>query len=519
MIEIRRALISCWDKTGLDELAGALHENGVKIISSGGTFKHLTASGFPVKAVEEVTGSPEVLEGRVKTLHPRIHAGILARRTPEHRSDLDMLGAVPIDLVVVNLYPFVEEALAKSRLVDQAIEFIDIGGPTLLRAAAKNHAYVVALYHPRQYSNFIKIIRENNGYVPTAYASQSAREIFFYTSWYDGQIQQYLAGVIGEDMLLPNYHSTHFQMVDTLRYGENPHQNAAVYQSYGQASQGLAGAAVLWGKPLSFNNYADIHAAYALVLELPDTACAIIKHTNPCGAAASSDNLLDAYTLALKGDPVSAFGGIVACNQPVDAVAAEAMHEIFFECIIAPDFSEAALDILKKKKNLRLLKMAPAVFSGDGRDTKHLNNTMLIQQADTGSSDPSAWETVTRKQPSAKELAALAFAWTICKHVKSNAIVLTRGREVYGVGAGQMSRIDSVRIASDKAQNAGRELSGLLLASDAFFPFRDGIDAAVAAGVTAVVQPGGSIRDAEVIQAADEHGISMVFTGKRHFKH
>ncbi len=519
MIQIQRALISCWDKTGLDSLAGYLHKRGVEIISSGGTAKYLTGCGIPVTPVDAVTGYPAVLDGRVKTLHPLIHAGILARRTEAHLEDLRNIGGAPIDLVVVNLYPFVPEAVEKQLPPEQAIEFIDIGGPTLLRAAAKNYAYVTALFDPGQYRGFLEHLEENAGRVAPAYARQRAREVFFYTAWYDGQIQAYLGQGVEEDRIRPDFVTLNLQKIQSLRYGENPHQGAAVYRPYGQPARGLAAADVLWGKPLSFNNYADIHAAYALALELPEIACAIIKHTNPCGAAVSDVSLADAFTRALRGDRLSAFGGIVACNHPVDAPAAEQMRTVFFECVIAPDFTAGALDILTRKKNLRLVKMDPERFAGDGRDVRFLNQTVLIQEMDEVGEDPQSWRVVTQKKPDATELAELAFAWKICKHVKSNAIVLTRDREIYGVGAGQMSRIDSVRLAREKAQQAGRQLAGLALASDAFFPFRDGIDEAVKAGVRAIVQPGGSVRDEEVITAADEHQISMVFTGIRHFKH
>ncbi len=519
MISIKRALLSCWDKTGLDALASALVRHGVEIVSSGGTADHLSANGMTVTKVEDVTGYPAVLNGRVKTLHPLIHAPILAKRSKSHLRDLEKMDAKPIDLVVVNLYPFVEEAVAKQLPLENAIEFIDIGGPTLLRAAAKNHAFVVALHRPDQYHGFMRQLAENNGKIAREFSRRCAREIFFYTAWYDGQIQAYLSRQNGETAVLPEQQAYFLRKKSELRYGENPHQAAAVYHQPGRAERGLAAAEVLWGKPLSFNNYVDVHAAYELALDLPDIGCAIIKHTNPCGAASCETSAADAFEKALRGDSMSAFGGIVACNRAIDAAAAEQMHKIFFECIIAPDFDEPALKILKTKKNLRLLKMEPGKFFGDGRDVKFLNDTVLIQQANNSVEDPRNWQVVTEKQPDSRETAELSFAWKIVKHVKSNAIVLIRDREIYGVGAGQMSRIDSVRIAREKALNAGRELKNLVMASDAFFPFRDGIDAAVEAGVTAIVQPGGSIRDKEVIDAANEHGLSMIFTGIRHFKH
>ncbi len=519
MISIKRALLSCWDKTGLDKLAKTLDEFGVEIISSGGTAEYLISKGITVTKVEDVTGYPAVLDGRVKTLHPLIHAPILAKRSESHLHDLEKLDAKPIDLVVVNLYPFVDEAVAKKLPPDKAVEYIDIGGPTLLRAAAKNHAYVIALHKPGQYNDFLKQLVENKGKISKKYSRKYAQEIFFYTAWYDGQIQQYLSQQNDESPVLPARQSFFLEKISGLRYGENPHQPAAVYRHFGKAERGLTTAEVLWGKPLSFNNYVDVHAAYELALDLPGIACAIIKHTNPCGAAISETSVADAFEKALRGDAMSAFGGIVACNRAIDAAAAEQIRKVFFECVIAPDFDESALEILQKKKNLRLLKMDPEKFFGEARDVKFLNDTVLIQQENDIIEDTQNWRAVTKIQPDAKTLAELVFAWKIVKHVKSNAIVLTRDREIYGVGAGQMSRIDSVQIAREKAQNAGRELKSLVMASDAFFPFRDGIDAAVAAGVIAIVQPGGSIRDDEVIEAANEHRLSMIFTGIRHFKH
>jgi phosphoribosylaminoimidazolecarboxamide formyltransferase/IMP cyclohydrolase len=519
MIKIKRALISCWDKTGLDYLCQSLHRQKVEIISSGGTASYISSLGIPVTPVEKITNYPETLNGRVKTLHPLIHAAILAKRTPEHLQDLQNIGAQPLDLVVVNLYPFVKEAVKKNLPFEQAVEFIDIGGPTLLRGAAKNCDYVVALSDPMQYTPFVSLFEKNNGQIPVAFSRKQAREIFYYTAWYDSQITSYFARNLQEDALLPEKEVLFLEKYQTLRYGENPHQPAAAYRVFGEELTGLSGAEVLWGKPLSFNNYVDIHAAYALALDLPDIACTIIKHTNPAGAASSTVCLSDAFQRALNCDRISAFGGIVAVNRPIDGITAELISKIFFECVVAPDFSSEALESLQKKKNLRLLKIDPAVFLNDQRDIKYLNKTVLIQQCDAIIEKPAEWQIVTKRKPTAVELKSLSFAWTVCKHVKSNAIVLAKGTEVYGVGAGQMSRIDSTRLAREKALTAGRTLSDIVLASDAFFPFRDGIDEAVKAGVTAIVQPGGSIRDLEVIDAANEHNISMLFTGIRHFRH
>lgn len=519
MLHIKRALISCWDKTGLAEFARNLRNFDIEIISSGGTADYLKDQDIPVIKVEEITGYPSTLGGRVKTLHPLIHAAILARQTPEHRQELEKLGVKPIQLVVVNLYPFVGEAVAKNLSPEEAVEYIDIGGPTLLRGAAKNHENVVALYNSAQYNDFLQNLKSYEGRIPADYRMKRAREIFFYTGWYDGQVQSYFGKMDESETLLPDFKTYFLKRSDVLRYGENPHQAAAVYQMFGNLPGGLDSMAQLGGKPLSFNNYVDVHAAYSLAVEFADPAVAIIKHTNPCGAAISRAGIADAFEKALRGDSLSAFGGIVACNRAVDAASAEKMAKIFFECIIAPDYEASALEILQKKKNLRLLKLDPQKFAGEGIEVKSLNGTFLLQQADQLKEDKKNWKVVTEKQPAEGEWKELEFAWILAKHVKSNAIVLSRDLELYGVGAGQMSRVDSVKISLMKAQQARRELKGLALASDAFFPFRDGIDEAVKAGVTAVIQPGGSIRDEEVIQAANEHNLSMIFTGIRHFKH
>jgi phosphoribosylaminoimidazolecarboxamide formyltransferase/IMP cyclohydrolase len=455
----------------------------------------------------------------VKTLHPVIHAAILAKQSPDHLDDLKELGVEPIQLVVVNLYPFVGEAMEKNLSPEDAVEFIDIGGPTLLRGAAKNYANIAALFNPDQYDEFLRHLKANRGGIPEDYRRKRAREIFFYTSWYDGQIESYFDKLDETPSVLPQFKTFHIRKADELRYGENPHQQAALYQNFGNGSRGLSGMEQLWGKALSFNNYVDVNAAYRLALEFNEPAVAIIKHTNPCGAALSHLGIADAFEKALRGDSLSAFGGIVACNRPVDAESAEKMSKIFFECIIAPNFGDAALEILQKKKNLRLLKLNPESFAEEETEIKYLSGTFLLQQADFLEEDPHNWEVVTRKHPGDDEWQELIFAWKVAKHVKSNAIVLTKDLELYGVGAGQMSRVDSVHIARMKAQQANRELHGLALASDAFFPFRDGIDEAAKSGAKAIIQPGGSIRDDEVIAAANEYNISMIFTKVRHFKH
>ncbi len=519
MINIRRALISCWDKTGLENLCSTLTQFNVEIISSGGTAEYLKKHDFAVTTVEKLTGSTEVLDGRVKTLHPAIHAGLLATQSAEHQKDLQRIDAQPLQLVVVNLYPFVEKAVEENLPLEKAVEYIDIGGPAMLRAAAKNFQNVIPVNDPSQYDEFIELLNSNQGQIPVEYSQERAREIFFYTSWYDGQIQGYFGQKNTETEKLPRYKSIFLMKKDDLRYGENPHQAAAFYQPAMQLPQGLSSMKQLWGKQLSFNNYMDVNAAYELVLEFTDSAVTIIKHMNPCGAAISKNSLKDAFQRARQGDPLSAFGGIVALNRSVDAQTATSISETFFECIIAPDFDSDALDILQKKKNLRLLKLSPDNCRGNYQEIKSVNSAYLFQETDKIEEDVTNWQVVTEKQPDTEMLADLRFLWKVCKHVRSNAIVIGKNQEVYGVGAGQMSRVDSVEISISKAQKAGRPLKGALLASDAFFPFRDGIDKAVEAGVRGIIQPGGSIRDKEVIQAANEHELVMLFTGTRHFRH
>jgi phosphoribosylaminoimidazolecarboxamide formyltransferase/IMP cyclohydrolase len=519
MIEIQRAIISCWDKIGLDDLCNQLVNNDVEIISSGGTAEYLRSIDIPVIQVEELTKSPEILKGRVKTLHPVIHSGILSDRTDEHSQDLQRIGAIPIELVIVNLYPFVEKAIEQNLSLDKAIEFIDIGGPTLLRAASKNYMNVIALHNPAKYHEFLEIFNSNNGKIPLEYSIKSAREVFFYTSYYDGQIQKYFGKYIDEGKSLSPLMNLHLEQSDMLRYGENPHQSGAVYRYSGQEPRGILAMNQLWGKQLSFNNYMDINAAYSLALEFEENAIAIIKHMNPCGAALSEISLGHAFEKALKGDLVSVFGGIVASNRPIDLETARKISEIFFECIIAPQFDSEALELLKKKKNLRLLEINPKSFKIHTLEMKSINGGILIQEIDDINQNPDDWHFVTKKQPDESQFTDLKFLWKICKHIKSNAIVLGKGLQVYGIGAGQMSRVDSVEFSIWKAKKANRDLRGALMASDAFFPFRDGIDRAAEAGISVIIQPGGSIRDEEVIRAADEDGIAMVFTNKRHFRH
>ncbi len=517
MIKIERALISCWDKSQLLPLAQTLTEFKVEIISSGGTARYLEENGIPVTPVEAVTEFPEVLGGRVKTLHPRIHAGILATNSTEHQKELQSIQARRIQLVVVNLYPFVEEAVKNRLPLEKAIEYIDIGGPTLLRAAAKNFQYTVVLPFASEYERFIQLFKEGKGNVPLSFSREQAAKTFWFTTWYDSQITAYFDEYLHHEETntrLPLLMEKHA----ALRYGENPHQKAAFYAPAFKGKTGMAAVEQLQGKQLSFNNYVDVDAAYRLVAEFTEPTVAIIKHTNPAGIATRTVTA-EAFTEALSGDPVSAFGGIVALNRPVDAATAEEMAKIFFECIIAPDFEEEAVKRLKKKKNLRLLRAAVGHFQEPFWEVKSVCGGYLVNESDSIKENADQFKVVTDAQPTEQQWADLLFAWKVVKHVKSNAIVLAREQKLLGAGAGQMSRVDSVELAGWKAQKFNHETTGSVLASDAFFPFRDGIDKAAALGVTAIIQPGGSIRDEEVIQAANEHGIAMVFTGIRHFKH
>jgi phosphoribosylaminoimidazolecarboxamide formyltransferase/IMP cyclohydrolase len=513
-VTIKRALISCWDKNGILKLARALQKNKVEIISSGGTARYLTGHGISVIPVENVTGFPEILNGRVKTLHPAIHAAILAKRTPQHLAQLHELGIEPFDLVVVNLYPFVQNINQKKSLAEM-IELIDIGGPAMLRAAAKNYQYVTVLHSPDQYEDFLKVWKENKLQIPVEYNLKLCSELFFHTSYYDSQISEYLSSVKLSEKLPQRISRFYMKMTD-LRYGENPHQDAAIYRQPDQKVQNRK-IIQLAGKEMSYNNYVDVISAAALVEEFSDPMVAVVKHTNPCGAAIAED-LAMAFVNARAGDPASAFGGIVAANREIDEKTAKLIHETFFECIIAPDFSEAALAVLKTKKNLRLLKKTDSLTQA-GLEFRYLPVGLLAQEPDRVSLDPQKLLSVTRRIPDAEEEKDLFFAWKIAKHVKSNAIVFAAKGKILGVGAGQMSRVDSVKLARLKAEEAGHKLKGAVMASDAFFPFRDGIDTAARAGITAVIQPGGSVRDQEVIDAANEHNISMIFTNIRHFKH
>jgi phosphoribosylaminoimidazolecarboxamide formyltransferase/IMP cyclohydrolase len=503
----KRALLSVSDKSGIVELARGLVEAGFEIVSSGGTSKAIADAGVPVMKVADVTGAPEILGGRVKTLHPKIHGGILAdRRKSDHVDQLAEQGITAIDLVVCNLYPFERTIAHPSVKEDDAIEQIDIGGPAMVRAAAKNFHSVAVVVNPERYESVLKEIT-TTGEISLETRRRLALEAFQHTAAYDAAITRYL---MPHDVF-PERLSLQMEKVADLRYGENPHQVAAFYRNAGQRA-GLAAAEQLHGKELSYNNLLDTDAAWKLVSELDKPGAAIIKHSNPCGAALGA-SLAEAFSKALECDRTSAFGGIVALNVACDAATAQQIAEIFTEVVIAPDFDDEALAALTAKKNLRILKAAGA--SRQEEDVRRVAGGLLVQSADPpdGALDATV---VTKAQPTDGQLADLRFAWAVAKHVKSNAIVLAKGLTAVGVGAGQMSRVESTELA---ARRAGDRAAGSVCASDAFFPFRDGLDAAVAAGAVAVIQPGGSVRDDEVIAAADEHGIPMLFTGRRHFRH
>ena len=523
-LKIKRALISVWDKSGLIPFCTSLHEMGVEIISSGGTAKAVSEAGLPVISVTEVTGFPEILDGRVKTLNPRIHGGILARKDkPSHLEELAVHDLKTFDLVVVNLYPFEETAAGKDTTLDKALEMIDIGGPAMVRAAAKNFPSVTVIVNPEKYSTVVDEMR-SEGKITFSTRLSLAREAFSHTCMYDSAISLYLNGLDDEGMKLekpslPDILIVGGRKIQDLRYGENPHQQAAFYSGPPLDEPTLISARQLWGKELSHNNILDLDAALSLIREFAEPACVILKHTNPCGAAVSNSSIREAYDKAMATDPLSAFGGIIGFNRIVDKEAAEGVVNGFKEAVIAPGYSPEALELLQTKKNLRLLELPG--LEKETRDESLLKilsagGGFLVQSRDLIGLDESTLKTVTAKQPDDNEMASLNFAWILAKHVKSNAIVYAREGQLVGVGAGQMSRVDSARLG---VQKANLPIEGTVMASDAFFPFRDGIDAAAEAGVTAIIQPGGSVRDEEVIQAADEHGLAMVFTGIRHFRH
>lgn len=515
IVPLRRALISVSDKTGLIDFASALVTRGVILLSTGGTAKSLRDAGLPVTDVSDHTGFPEILDGRVKTLHPKIHGGLLARRDDEtHVQALSDHHIDTIDLLVVNLYPF-RETVAKGADADTCIENIDIGGPALIRAAAKNHSFVAVVTDPADYALVLTDLDQTGGTrLPTR--QRLAGRAYATTASYDSAISTWFAGQ--QNQPFPLTMTVSATRVETLRYGENPHQGAAVYTD-GSHRPGVVTARKIQGKELSYNNLNDTDAAFELVCEFDQPAVAVIKHANPSGVATGPD-ILSAYRRALACDPVSAFGGIIALNRPLDAAAAADILKVFCEVIIAPDIHDDALPLLAKKDKVRVLSTGQLANPADRRlFFKTISGGLLVQDSDTGQIDPSALKVVTKRAPSADELRDLLFAFRVCKHVKSNAIVYARDGATVGIGAGQMSRIDSTRIAAWKAKDASLETKGSVVASDAFFPFADGLIAAADAGATAIIQPGGSIRDQEVIDAADERGLAMVFTGLRHFRH
>src|SRR6185503_14808997 len=523
---ITRALLSVSDKSGLVGFAKALTDHGIELISTGGTAKALKDAGLAVVDVAELTGFPEMMDGRVKTLHPKVHGALLAvRANKEHAASMRTHGIEPIDLLVVNLYPF-EATVAKGASFDECIENIDIGGPAMIRAAAKNHADVTVVVEPSDYEQVLAELALHGGMTSIALRQKLAAKAYARTAAYDAAISNWFAEMLDEPA--PDYRAFGGRLIEALRYGENPHQSAAFYRAPG-ARFGVASARQLQGKQLSYNNINDTDAAYECVAEFDPgrtAACVIVKHANPCGVA-EGDSLTDAYKKALACDATSAFGGIVALNRKLDAEAAKAITEIFTEVIIAPDATEEAIKIIAKKKNLRLL-LAGSLPDprAMGLTAKTVAGGLLVQSRDNAVVDDLPLKTVTKRAPTEAELRDLKFAFRVAKHVKSNTIVYAKNAATVGIGAGQMSRVDAARIAARKAEDAAREAKadapltkGSVVASDAFFPFADGLLVAIEAGATAVIQPGGSMRDDEVIKAADDHGIAMVFTGTRHFRH
>lgn len=518
MAKITRALISVSDKTGIIDFSKELAGYGVEILSTGGTAKLLRDAGLTVKDVSEFTGFPEMLDGRVKTLHPKVHGGLLGMRSnPEHVAKMKEHGIENIDMVVVNLYPFEATVAKEGCTLPEAIENIDIGGPTMLRSAAKNHPDVTVLVDSSDYAKVLQEMKANSGAVSPATNFGLAVKVFQHTAAYDGAISNYLGARLGEGVdSYPATFTIQVKKAQDLRYGENPQQTAAFYVEKQLTEPCVSNAVQLQGKELSFNNIIDLDAAIETVKEFETSAAVIIKHTNPCGVALG-DTPLNSYLKARECDPVSAFGGIVGFNRLVDAETAKELTSTFLEAVIAPGYTDEALAIFTAKKNVRVMQVPLlSEYIPSGYDLKKVVGGLLIQGRDLGMVKAIDCRVVTERTPTVSEYEALDFAWRVCKHVKSNAIVFTSRDQTVGIGAGQMSRVDSSRIAVQKAL---LPTGGTVLASDAFFPFRDGVDAAAEAGVTAIIQPGGSVRDEEVIKAANEHEIAMVFTGMRHFRH
>jgi phosphoribosylaminoimidazolecarboxamide formyltransferase/IMP cyclohydrolase len=515
---IKLALISVSNKKGIIDFAKGLNEFGIKMLSTGGTAKSLRDAGIPVTDVSEHTGFPEMLDGRVKTLHPKIHGGLLGKRdNPEHVKMMQEHNIEPIDMVVVNLYPF-EATIAKPNCTfEDAIENIDIGGPTMLRSAAKNFKDVAVVVDPLDYKKLLDEMKKKNGGLSEDTKFELAKKVFLHTARYDSVISNYLEKSDKEPVRFPGILTLQFEKVQNLRYGENPHQQGAFYREFNAKEPSVSRAKQLQGKEMSFNNFLDANSALELAKEYDEPTVVIVKHNNPCGVA-TGEPLVKAYKIARDADPVSAFGGVLAFNRRVDSKAAKEIVSTFVEVVAAPDFDEDALEEFKKKKDIRLLDIGPIIKGEpEGMDMKKIVGGLIFQDRDLGRiNDIKGLKVATKRKPTEKEWKALSFAWKVCKHVKSNAIVFAKENCTLGIGAGQMSRVDSVKIAIMKAN---KSLKGSALASDAFFPFADGIKAAAKAGVKAIIQPGGSIRDDEVIAAADKHKIAMVFTGMRHFRH
>jgi phosphoribosylaminoimidazolecarboxamide formyltransferase/IMP cyclohydrolase len=520
MAVMRQALISVSDKTGIIDFARGLASFGANVLSTGGTAKLLGEAGIAVTEVADYTGFPEMLDGRVKTLHPKIHAGILARRDlPSHVAALSAAGIPAIDLVVVNLYPFAQTIARADCTLAEAIENIDIGGPAMVRAAAKNHHHVAVVTDPADYPSLLQEMASTQGALGAETRFRLAQKAFAHTAAYDGVIASYLTALdaAGNRAGFPRSLNLQFDLAQTLRYGENPHQSAAFYRDRKPAAGSLGNFRQLQGKELSYNNIADADSAWECVKTFEQAACVIVKHANPCGAAIAG-NALEAYRRAFATDPTSAFGGIIAFNRELDHAVAEALAQQFVEVVIAPAVAGAAAAVLAQKANIRVLTV-PLERAANAFDMKRVGGGLLVQTPDSANVDAGELKTVTRVKPTREQLDDLLFAWRVAKFVRSNAIVFCGGGRTLGVGAGQMSRVDSARIAAIKAANAGLDLAGSVAASDAFFPFRDGVDVVAQAGARAIIQPGGSLRDDEVIAAADEHGMAMVFTAIRHFRH
>jgi len=517
MHPIKRALISVSDKTGITEFARSLSDMGVEILSTGGTARLLKEQKIPVTMVSDYTGFPEIMDGRVKTLHPRVHGGILAKRdNQEHKQAMDDNGIKSIDLVAINLYPFEQTISKEGCTLEDAIENIDIGGPAMVRASSKNFAFVTILVNPDDYKIVLEEMKSNDNKVSFETRKRLSRDAFSHTARYDGLIAEYLSVQLeNKSKFTPKFQKT-YELIQDLRYGENPHQEASFYREVGARESDIVSAKQLQGKELSFNNIVDIEAAWRLVTDFEDGAVAIIKHTNPCGAACG-DNQLETFIKARETDATSAFGGILGFNRKVTADVAEEILQNFVEAVIAPSFEPKALEIFATKKNIRVMELPlPSKDDLSRLDIKKVTGGVLLQDEDSINLDPEKIKVAGDVKPTEAQMKDLEFAWTVAKHVKSNAIIYVKDLETVGIGAGQMSRVDSARLAVEKAN---KPVEGCVMASDAFFPFRDSIDTAAKAGISAIIQPGGSIRDEEVVQAANEHKVPMVFTGIRHFKH